>query len=149
MPFFFRVPLLKPNSGKKGTLIIKGPLRILVIALVLPPTSRHVEHPGPGSTGLEWDRGLRGVGFEPKTALQVPLDFRLRILRSGRKQQNSGIVSKLAKPLNPINPPSPRGHQHDPTESIWFLGSHLDFVSLPGIPYARSNKIHSRIFPRP
>ena len=29
LPFFFRIPLLKPNSRKKGTLIIKGPLRIL------------------------------------------------------------------------------------------------------------------------
>ena len=29
LPFFFRVPFLKPNSRKKGTLIIKGLLRNL------------------------------------------------------------------------------------------------------------------------
>ena len=30
-PFYFRAPLLKPNSRKKGTLIIKGLLRNLAI----------------------------------------------------------------------------------------------------------------------
>ena len=31
LPFFLGVPLLKPNSRKKGTLIIKGPLGNLVV----------------------------------------------------------------------------------------------------------------------
>ena len=31
LPFFFWVPLLKPNSRKKGTLIIKGLLGNLVV----------------------------------------------------------------------------------------------------------------------
>ena len=33
-PFSFWVPLLKPNSRKKGTLTIKGPLRICFWVLV-------------------------------------------------------------------------------------------------------------------
>ena len=32
LPSFFRVPLLRPNSKKKGTLIIKGPLRNLAFS---------------------------------------------------------------------------------------------------------------------
>ena len=31
-PFYFRVSLLKPNSKKKGTLIVMGPLRNPVLA---------------------------------------------------------------------------------------------------------------------
>ena len=30
LPFYFRVPLLKPNSKKKGTLIVMGLLKNLV-----------------------------------------------------------------------------------------------------------------------
>ena len=31
LPFFLGVPLLKPNSSKKGTRIVKGPLGNLVL----------------------------------------------------------------------------------------------------------------------
>ena len=36
-PFFWGVPLLKPNSRKKGTLIIKGLLGNLVVEHISPP----------------------------------------------------------------------------------------------------------------